>query len=67
MMALVTTGTEGWQCAFCGENTSDDPRWVQMDISWAHTDTRQSLGAHHACLVSALPPGFPMAVEGPYE
>lgn len=58
---------EEWACAFCGDSTVDDPRWVQMRLTWAHNDAGQVLGVHHACLVAALPPGFPMAVEGPYE
>lgn len=64
---VALAGDEEWTCAFCGDSTVDDPRWVQMRLTWAHTDAGQILGAHHACLVAALEPGFPMAVEGPYE
>ena len=60
-------GGEGWACGFCGEGTDDDPRWVKVRLTWAHTDAEQTLATHHACLASALEPGFPMAVEGPYE
>ena len=57
---------ESWTCAFCRRSTEDDPRAVQIDLSWAHTSMTQSLGAHNACLVAAMP-GFPLAVEGPLE
>lgn len=52
-------------CGFCGLETTDDPRYIRIDLSWAHSIATQSLGAHHACLVAALKPGFPLAVEGP--
>jgi len=65
-MARVTSG-EGWACGFCGAGTADDPRWVQVRLTWTHSDVGQTLAAHHACLVNALEPGFPMAVDGPYE
>jgi len=61
----VTAGE--YTCAFCGQETTDDPRYVRLDMSWAHSEAFQSFGAHHACLVAALPPGFPPAVEGPDE
>jgi hypothetical protein len=30
-------GTEPYQWAFCGEGTSDDPRWVHMSLEWDHS------------------------------
>lgn len=51
-------------CGFCGAETTDDPRYIRIDLSWAHSIATQSLGAHHECLVAALKPGFPLAVEG---
>jgi hypothetical protein len=51
-------------CGFCGLETTDDPRYIRIDLSWAHSIATQSLGAHHACLIAALKPGFPLAVEG---
>jgi hypothetical protein len=61
------TGGEQFICGFCGQVTTDDPRYVRIDLSWAHCEATQSLGAHHACLFDALRPGFPLAVEGPDE
>lgn len=59
--------SEQYSCAFCGGATTDDPRYVRIELSWIHRPGNQVIGAHHACLVAALPPGFPLAVEGPYE
>lgn len=50
--------------AFVACETADDPRYIRIDLSWAHSIATQSLGAHHACLVAALKSGFPLAVEG---
>lgn len=50
-------------CGFCGEETTDDPRYIRIDLSWAHSIATQSFGAQHARLVAALKPGFPLAVE----
>jgi hypothetical protein len=47
-------------CGFCGESVRDDPRWVRVDLSWDHSQARQQLGAHFACLQAALQPGFPL-------
>ncbi len=63
MMHAVTAGKQ-FTCAFCAQATTDDPRYIRLDLSWAHSVALQSFGAHHACLVAALPPGFPLAVEG---
>ncbi|GII98954.1 hypothetical protein CLV28_2738 [Sediminihabitans luteus] len=54
-------------CAFCSKPTDDDPRYIHLDLSWLHSGASQAIGAHHSCLVAALQPGFPLAVEGPYE
>lgn len=51
---------ERYQCAFCGEGTSDDPRWVRMSLEWDHSAAWQQIGAHFACLQAALQPGFPL-------
>jgi hypothetical protein len=66
MMSTVTSDQQ-FTCAFCEQTTEDDPRYIRLDLSWAHSEAFQSFGAHHACLVAALAPGFPLAVEGPYE
>lgn len=56
-----------FQCGFCGQPIDDDPRPVRLDVSWPHADASQIIGSHHFCLVAALQPGFPLAVEGPDE
>ncbi len=45
--------------ALLRESTTEDPRWVRIDLSWEHIGTSQQLGAHFACLKAALRPGFP--------
>jgi hypothetical protein len=52
--------TSQYSCAFCDGDTTDDPRWVRMDLSWDHSEAHQQLGAHFACLQAALTPGFPL-------
>ncbi len=52
--------TGPYQCAFCGEDTSDDPRWVRMSLEWEYGEAWQQIGAHFACLQAALRPGFPL-------
>ena len=47
--------------AFCGNDTSDDPRYVRIDLSWPYSEATQQLGAHMACLEAALQPDFPLA------
>lgn len=64
---LPVSNHDRFLCGFCGEPTDDDPRYVRLDVSWDHIATSQTIGAHHACLVAALQPRFPLAVEGPYE
>ena len=54
-------------CGFCGEPTDDEPRYVSLHVTWGHSEASQWIGAHHACLVAALQPRFPLAVEGSYE
>jgi hypothetical protein len=49
-----------YNCAFCGEDTVDDPRRVHISLSWDHDAASQQLGAHFACLPAALRPGFPL-------
>jgi hypothetical protein len=56
-------GAEQFVCAFCGEKTDDDPRYVRIDLTWTHSVATQQLGAHMACLEAALQPGFPLAID----
>jgi hypothetical protein len=58
----VTEGSKlgRYECAFCGLDTDDDPRYAWIDLSWEHTVATQRLGAHMACLEAAVRPGFPL-------
>jgi hypothetical protein len=49
-----------YQCAFCGNAVSDDPRWVRVDLSWEHSTASQQFGADFNCLKNALQPDFPL-------
>ena len=51
---------EHYECAFCSESTSDDPRWVRVSLHWERSVEWQQIGAHFACLQAALRPGFPL-------
>jgi hypothetical protein len=56
----TTRRKERYECAFCSERTSDDPRWVRMSLHWERSVGWQQIGAHFACLQAALRPGFPL-------
>lgn len=64
---LPVNNHDRFLCGFCGEPADDEPRYVRLYVSWDHSEASQTIGAHHACLVAALQPRFPLAVEWPYE
>jgi hypothetical protein len=47
-----------YNCAFCSEDTADDPRRVHISLSWDHSVATQRLGAHFGCLQAALRADF---------
>lgn len=50
-------------CAFCGQDTADDPRYAHLTVDWPYSDESQYLGAHAACLRAAVLRSIPLAVE----
>ena len=61
--ARVSDAPERYICAFCNQPTDDDPRYVQVDVTWPDSIESQSLGAHTACLRAAIHDSIPLAVE----
>ena len=50
-------------CAFCGQDTADDSQYVHLTVDWPHSGESQWLGAHAACLRSAIHETIDLAVE----
>lgn len=50
-------------CAFCNRSTDDEPRYALLTVQWSFSVASQSLGAHTACLRSAVHPSIPLAIE----
>jgi hypothetical protein len=50
-------------CAFCGQDTADDPRYAHLTVDWPYSGESQYLGAHAACLRAAVRRSIPLAVE----
>jgi hypothetical protein len=59
-VCVVESDANHYQCAFCGNDVTDDPRWVRIDLRWDHSEAFQQIGAHFLCLQTALAPGFPL-------
>ncbi len=50
-------------CAFCNQPTDDDPGYLHITLDWPYSGETQALGAHAACLRTAIHEGIPLANE----
>jgi hypothetical protein len=55
-------------CAFCGNDTDDDPRYVALRLTFPDAEVLfQDLGAHWACLNAAISPSVRTSLHDPFQ
>lgn len=52
-----------YACAFCNQPTDGTPQYAHLTLDWPYSGESQALGAHAACLRTAVHMAIPLAVN----